>query len=171
MEPLPVIGALAGIVRTLPGARLRVDAHTDVVSSGYERFDPEVAAALRGLEREGALEMVVHDFFSDDELWDYLQCLDLSVLPYRFGTHSGWLEACYDLGTPVLVSDCGYYADQRPCLTYRTTTEGPDIESLGAAVRRAHTERPCWRASPIRRRQEREAIATAHRRIYEGVLG
>ena len=60
----------------------------------------------------------MHDYFTDDELWDYLSSLDVSVLPYRFGTHSGWLEACFDLGTIVLAPDCGYYAEQRPCVTY-----------------------------------------------------
>ena len=61
----------------------------------------------------------MHDYFSDDELWDYLHALDVSVLPYRFGTHSGWLEACHDLGTTVVAPTCGFYAEQRPCLTLR----------------------------------------------------
>ena len=124
MDPLPVCRVLAKAVPQLPGAGLRVDAHTDVLTPGFARHDPEVAFRVRTLADAGLLELHVHDFFPDAELWDYFQGLDLSVLPYRFGTHSGWLEACYDLGTPVLVSDCGFYAEQRPCLTYRLD-EGP----------------------------------------------
>lgn len=174
MQPLPIIDALAEILPELAGGRLRVDAHTDVVTPGYQRFDPELSERLRTLARTGTLELAVHDCFSDDELWDYLQGLDLSVLPYRFGTHSGWLEACYDLGTPVLVSDCGYFTDQRPCLTYRTGPDGPDIETLEAGVRRVHaqwaTGRSGWRADPAQRLRERDLLATEHRRVYGEVL-
>ena len=54
----------------------------------------------------------------------------MSVLPYRFGTHSGWLEACRDLGTTVVAPDCGYYADQGPVLTYRMDEHRYDADSL-----------------------------------------
>lgn len=103
-DPVPVARALAATVATLPGARLQVDAHDD----GRGR---SVATALSGLD------VRVHPPFSDDALWEYLFGLDVSVLPYRFGTHSGWLEACHDLGTTVLAPDCGFYAQQGPCVT------------------------------------------------------
>lgn len=171
MDPLPVVEVLAKVVPQLPGARLRVDVHTDVMTPGFDRHDPEVAFRVQSLADAGLVDLHVHDFFTDAELWDYFQGLDLSVLPYRFGTHSGWLEACYDLGTPVLVSDCGFYAQQRPCLTYRLGADGLDPASLEAAVRSAYAERPDWRADPVERRGERDAIAAAHRTIYREVLG
>jgi glycosyltransferase involved in cell wall biosynthesis len=170
MDPLPVLDVLTRVVPELPGARLRVDVHTDVVTPGYPRYDAEVTRRLRAAEDGGLLELQVHDFFTDEELWDYFQGLDLSVLPYRFGTHSGWLEACYDLGTPVLTADCGYYRDQRPCLTYRLDETGLDAASLEAGLRRAHAERPQWRADPRMRADEREMLAAEHRRIYQGLL-
>jgi len=92
------------------------------------------------------------------------------VLPYRFGTHSGWLEACFDLGTPVLAPTCGYFAQQRPCLTYRHDEQGLDVPSLQAAVRTAYEQRPTWQASLADRRQERTDVAAAHRAVYEAVL-
>ena len=98
------------------------------------------------------------DFDLDEEL-QYLESLDLSVLPYRFGTHSGWLEACYDLGTAVLAPTCGYFAQQRPCLTYRHDEQGLDVASLQAAVRTAYEQRPQWQAKLEDRRQEREELA------------
>jgi hypothetical protein len=61
------------------------------MTSGFPRHEPAFAARLTSLGERGAVELRVHDYFSDDELWGYLQGLDVSVLPYQFGTHSGWL--------------------------------------------------------------------------------
>jgi len=158
-DPLGVARALVEAVRGLPDARVRIDAHDD------ER-GRAVAAAL-----ESTVDIRVHPPFSDDELWDYLQELDLSVLPYRWGTHSGWLETCHDLGTAVLAPEIGHYRDQAPCLTYRLAAVGPDQASLTAAVRRAHEERPQWRADPEARLRQRSAIAAAHEEIYARVVG
>ena len=159
MDPLPVLGTLSKVVPALPGATLRIDVHTDVMTPGAGQHDPVVAALVRELGADDLVDLRVHDFFSDDELWDYFLGLDVSVLPYRFGTHSGWLEACYDLGTVVVAPDCGFYADQRPCLTYRTSGSGADIASLERAIETAYAERPAWRADPDVRRAERAALA------------
>ncbi|GAA3223446.1 hypothetical protein GCM10017691_10450 [Pseudonocardia petroleophila] len=156
-DPVPVARALAEAVTDLPGARLRVDAHDDARGRA-------VAAALPGVD------VRVHAAFSDDELWDYLGGLDLSVLPYRFGTHSGWLEACHDLGTAVLAPDCGFYAEQAPCLLYGHDERRLDAASLRAAVRRAYDERPAWRADPERRRVQREGIARVHAAVYAAAV-
>lgn len=156
-DPVPVARVLASAVADLPGARLRIDAHDD------ER-GRAVAAALPGVD------VRVHAEFSDEELWDYLSGLDLAVLPYRFGTHSGWLEACHDLGTPVAAPDCGFYAEQAPCLTFGHDEDGLDAASLVAAVREAHTTRPGWRVSPGDRAAQRRDIATKHSRMYRSVL-
>lgn len=169
MAPLPVLEVLADVVAELPDARLRVDIHTEVVESG-PRHDPETVAALRAAEDAGLLTLHVHDFFSDAELWRYLAGLDLSVLPYTFGTHSGWLEACHDLGTTVATSTCGFYDQQQPCLTYRHDQSGLDADALADTVRYAYHKRPSWQADPARRRQQRQRLARAHRALYESVL-
>jgi glycosyltransferase involved in cell wall biosynthesis len=171
MDPLLVVEAVAELLSEMPGARIRVDAHTDVMTPGFPNHEPALATRLRGLERQGRIELHVHDYFSDADLWDYLQSLDVSVLPYRFGTHSGWLEACFDLGTVVVAPDCGYYAQQRPCLTYSAAgTRTARAASLQGAVRTAYRDRPCWRAEPAARRAERQMLARAHRDIYAEVL-
>ena len=88
----------------------------------------------------------MHDYFSDEDLWAYLASLDLSVLPYTFGTHSGWLEACRDLQTTVLAPSCGYYAEQGPVLSYTND---------GDALRR----RPrCTRPSSVRMPSDRSSV-------------
>ena len=156
-DPVPVAKVLASAVADLPGATLRIDAHDDDRGRA-------VAAALPGID------VRVHAEFSDDELWDYLSGLDLAVLPYRFGTHSGWLEACHDLGTTVAVPDCGFYAEQAPCLSFGHDENGLDAGSLTAAVRAAYTTRPSWQADPEARAVQRREIATLHSRVYRSVL-
>jgi hypothetical protein len=170
MAPLPVVAAVADVVRDLPDARLQVNVHHDVADADGARHDPALMRWLREADSAGALDLVVHDCFSDEELWRYLESLDLSVLPYRFGTHSGWLEACFDLGTTVLAPSCGYFAQQRPCLSYRHDEQGLDVPSLQAAVRTAYEQRPRWQARLADRRQERADLAAAHRAVYEAVL-
>ena len=173
MDPLPVIATIADALPAMPGARLRVDAHTDVMSHRAARTAPGVASALARMDAAGLVDLRVHDYFTDDELWDYLSGLDVSVLPYRFGTHSGWLEACFDLGTTVLAPDCGYYAEQRPCVTYAVPgapRANPEVPTLTAALLRIFRERPAWRADPVARRAERHGLAQAHEAIYAGVL-
>jgi hypothetical protein len=170
MAPLPVIQTLQQAISDLPGARLLVNVHHDVFDRDGQRHVPGLADHLARAADNDDIELHVHDCFTDAELWDYLQSLDVSVLPYKFGTHSGWLEACYDLGTAVIASDCGYFADQRPCLTYGHNERGLDRGSLQEAVRTAYKQRPAWRADSTERRAERARVAATHREIYERML-
>jgi hypothetical protein len=170
MAPLPVIRALADVVPALPGGRLQVNIHHDVFDPGGQRHDQDLARYLAAAASDGQIDLRVHDCLSDDDLWTYLESLDVSVLPYRFGTHSGWLEACYDLGTTVIAPSCGYFAAQRPCLGYRHDESGLDAGSLRDAVLDAYQGRPHWQAHPADRRRERAAIAAAHRHLYEQLL-
>ena len=116
----------------------------------------------------------MHSYFSDDELWDYLASLTVSLLPYRFGSHSGWLEACFDLGTALIVPSCGFYDQQRPCGVFGFTEKHFDAESLRRAVDDAYGSwavgRPAPRATWPARRAERADVAAAHRCLYRSVL-
>ena len=64
------------------------------------------------------------------------------MLPYRFGTHSGWLEACFDLGTAVIAPSCGFYGQQRQCEVFDYTETTFDADSLDRAVRVVHRPIP-----------------------------
>ncbi|WP_410599755.1 glycosyltransferase [Amycolatopsis sp. lyj-90] len=158
-DAIAIAEQLAETVSSLPGAELSVLAHDD--AHGLRAADE--------LRRRG-VAVQVRPPFSDAELFDYLESLDVSVLPHRFGTHSGWLEACYDLGTTVLAPDFGFYREQAPCLLYSRTETSLDPLSLDAAVRQAYTERPRWRADPGLRETGRIAIARAHFDVYRAVV-
>lgn len=170
MDPLPVIQTLSRTVAELPNTVLQVNGHRDVLEPEGARYAQELAGFLRAEAGAGRVDLRVHDFFTDAELWEYLCSLDVSVLPYRHGTHSGWLEACRDLGTTVLAPTCGYYADQGPVLSYGNDEGGLDEQSLVDAIRFAHRERPDLSAPPGQRRRERAMIAQSHARLYAELL-
>ncbi len=171
MDVVAVAGALAEAVRELPDARLRIDLHDEVLDPANHWHAPAVARELaRVADDAPRAELVVHPYFSDAELWHYFRQLDVSVLPYRFGTHSGWLEACHDLGTTVIAPTCGFYAEQRSCLSYGHDSSALDAPSLIAAVRLAYEGRPHWQADAGERLRERRELARAHEALYRGLL-
>jgi len=169
MSGAPVVTALLQAVETVPGTALRIDAHRDVADIDGARYDAVLAGALEDARRRGA-QVEVHDYFDDGALFDYLEALDVSVLPYRYGTHSGWLEACRDLGTSVIAPDVGYYADQGRVYTYHLNETELDEASLVDAVRRAHLAGPPDPVPIETRAQQRRDLAAAHAAIYEGLL-
>jgi hypothetical protein len=172
MDVLGVAAILAGVIADLPGAELQINLHDEVSDPANHWYAPRTVARLHRLAaRHRDVTLVEHAYFADEQLWDYLELLDVSVLPYRFGTHSGWLEACYDLGTTVVAPDCGYYAEQQPCLSYHHDVDTLDAASLADAIVAAYRQRPSWRADRAARLGERERIAAAHRAIYLQALG
>src|SRR5690606_35496359 len=128
------------------------------------------AEFLERAAADGLLELRIHDFLDDEALWAYLASLDVSVLPYRFGTHSGWLEACRDLGTAVIAPDCGYYREQGPVFEYRNHDDDFDPDSLRSALHRAYAAPPPEPLSVERRSAQRAELARAHARMYEELL-
>ncbi len=99
---------------------------------------------------------------TDEELWDHLASLDVLVLPYRFGTHSGFVEACFDLGTAVVAPRVGHLAEQHPVHSY----EPGDPASLAAAVRTAYADGAAAQADPQQRARQRDDLAAAHAALY-----
>jgi hypothetical protein len=174
MSPLPVMDALVPLVEALPDAILQLNVHDEVYAPESHWYAPELGDTLLSYSRHDDVEVRVHPYFTDDELWDYLSSVSVSVLPYRFGTHSGWLEACFDLGTAAVVPTCGFYNEQRPCEVFEFTEQSFDPGSLRRAVR-THYDRWAAGIQPPRarwahRHAERRHIARAHRDIYEAVL-
>ena len=171
---------------------LRVDVHSEIWEPQAPAFRGDLRTTLEHLEGREALELAVHDYFSDVELYDYLASLDVAVLPYRFGTHSGWLEACRDLGTAVVAPSCGCYSDQGTVFEYDCDDDGLDGASLRDAVRRAvdsiaaprrdegdpsltncgevRSGSPSSLSTGEWRRKQRERIAVAHEQLYRRVL-
>ena len=170
MHPHVLVPTLVDVVRGLPRAVLQVNGHRDVLEEDGARYDAELAGVLREYADRGLLDLRVHDYFTDDELWRYLASLDVSVLPYRFGTHSGWLEACRDLGTAVVAPSCGYFADQAPVLGYQHDESGFEPRSLAYALEAAHAGEGVIATSVEERRHQRRVVASMHDRLYADLV-
>jgi glycosyltransferase involved in cell wall biosynthesis len=170
MDPLRLLPALLRFVTTGPGTVLQVNGHRDVLEPGGARYCAELVLPLREAAAAGLVDLRVHDFMTDSELFAYLASLDVAVLPYRFGTHSGWLEACRDLGTTVVAPSCGYYADQGPVVTYVNQERTFEPESLERALAEAVTRPALGRLTVEARRSQRAGIAAFHADLYGSLL-
>ncbi|MDM7989187.1 glycosyltransferase family 1 protein [Arthrobacter sp. zg-Y877] len=166
-----VLPDLLDAVEQLPGAVLQVNGHPDILTPGGDKYRPELHRWLTDAAAAGRLELEVRDYFDEPQLWDYLSSLDVSVLPYRFGTHSGWLEACTDLGTNVLAPSCGFYAQQRAAVTeFIHDEDGLDAQSLATALKQVHASRHWPGMSREERTAERRQVAAAHEELYRSLL-
>lgn len=107
---------------------------------------------------------------SDRSFADRLARLHVAVLPYRAGTHSGWLEACRDLGTRVVAPDIGCFGDQwEATMSYAPT--GPTVlRSLRLAVEEALSMAPPDRPTASEQHGRTAGIRDAHAGIYQAVL-
>lgn len=169
MDPFPVLDTVSESIRSLPGARLQINVHNEIFDPDNHWYAPQAASRLTEYAKRPGVDVRIHQYFSDAELWEYLMGLSVSILPYRFGTHSGWLEACHDLGTAVIVPSCGYYAEQQDCQVYGFDEHRFDAASLDLAVRRAYAEQ-AERATWERRAKQRVLLSEAHHIIYERAI-
>jgi hypothetical protein len=160
IEPARVVQAVLDGVRS-GGGSLRVDVHPDVVQR------PELAP-VRALATAGELELAVHGRLDDRELAASLQQLHVCVLPHRFGTHSGWLEACRDVGTAVVAPSCGFYAEQWADVRTAVHDEVHGLQegSLSRAVAQALASAPSPPADPAWRAEQLHAVRHTHAEVY-----
>ncbi|WP_265442714.1 glycosyltransferase [Flexivirga meconopsidis] len=107
----------------------------------------------------------------DDALAAGLESQDIAVLPYRWGTHSGWAEACRDAGVHVVAPDHGAYADQQPTALYRLGDRAATEQSLHAALSDCLAAPPVDRATlATSRARDRERTAHSHARRYAALV-
>lgn len=189
------VGALLAAVEALRATGAAVEARVDL----NERVrDPEQADRIRELVRAAgpSATLAEHPRLTDAELERSLADLDVSVLPYRHGTHSGWVELCWDLAVPVAAPRVGHAAAQHPDAGTTATFDLDDPASLAAAVialvsphavdetADAHDDPArvpaSRRGTPHRaalqrqrrsvRRRQRHDVAAAHLAVYERAL-
>lgn len=146
--PWPVLDAL--LDGELPDSELRFDLDAE----GLDAMDSSTRLSEY---REAGIDVRVHPRFTDPELVDYLADVDVAVLPYRFGTHSGWIEACYDAGTTVVAPDSGFFSEQHPGPVFGWPTEGLDAPGLRRAVALAIESLGLSRGEDVNRRTRRAA--------------
>jgi hypothetical protein len=166
IRPWPILDAL--LDGALPDHRLRLDLDDGAMTI------PGTADSVDRYRRAG-VDVRVHRRFSDAELIGYLTEVDVAVLPYVFGTHSGWVEAFHDAGTTVLTPDCGFFTEQHGTLEYGYGPDGLDEASL---LRAATTALQTLRDAPgedldrrDQRRRERDDVRNAMVALYATAAG
>lgn len=173
MSPFPVVDTALRTARERDGLRVRIDVHHDVADPDHANHDGELMQLLHDAvaDRDAVADLHVHHYLSDDELWHYLESVDSFLLPYTFGTHSGLLEACRDLGTAVIAPTTGGYADQGAHHLFEASEDhGIDRDDLRRALLDAErTGRPDPVPASVRQR-EREVVAATHVEIYRRLL-
>jgi hypothetical protein len=174
MDPFPVLDTLVETVGGLEKATLQLNLHDEIFDPDNHFHAPRSGLRLLDYARHPRVDIRVHPYFTERELWQYLSSLSASVLPYRFGTHSGWLEACYDLGTAVIAPSCGFYDQQRQCEVFDYTETNFDAASLDRAVRVVHDRFRVGTAPPratwAQRRVERTDLSHTHAALYDRAL-
>lgn len=196
---LPVIGVHlkdlrpsvdgAASVRILLGA-LDLLRDRGVSTTGEVRLhrsvrDDEQREQIRFLCAERSdVVLIEHNRLDDEALAEALAHLDVCVLPYHSGTHSGWLELCWDLGVAVAVPDVGYLREQHDDEATiagfsREGLDGDRVESLAGAIARLLDSAPesgseARHDLAVRRLEERtmtdEMTARAHADLYSDLL-
>lgn len=167
----PLLAAAAEVARARDDLELEVHLHGDVVSPAGDNHDAELVTLACDLADEGLVDLRVHPYLSHDDLLDLVGRCDGYVLPYRFGTHSGLLELCRDLGTAVVAPSCGGYAAQGAHHVFDSDEErGFDPASFRRAVEDAVEAGPPLPLTRAFRAREASRVAEEHRRIYELVL-
>ena len=172
------------VTRALVGAIAQLRARSVPAEARVAMFDhvrdpvarDEVRAACAAAAHVSLVEQRRPD---DTALIAALCALDVSVLPYTHGTHSGWAELCWDLAVPVVGAPVGYIAEQHSDPGWFIACDPTDpaslaaaIEQVGAAGRRDGTR---GASTQRERRHQRDlqqpAITHAHRQVYARALG
>ncbi|WP_404802964.1 glycosyltransferase [Microbacterium commune] len=134
-----------------------------------DRTADRVVAAADG---HAAVRVRRTPYLTDAEIEQWLGGLDLFVLPYRHGTHSGWVELCYDLGVRVAGTDVGHIRSQHPS-DFRVV-DLDDPRTVAAAVTWARDDSPSAdevvASRRAQRRDQRRAVRDAHARLYRDVI-
>ncbi|MFS0734689.1 glycosyltransferase [Microbacterium sp. 1P10UB] len=172
-----------GTVQTLAAAvavlRARGTEVEGVVRLNERVRDEAQAAAIADLMAEAPGAVLEREpRLDDDALADWLADLDVCLLPYRHGTHSGWVELCFDLAVTVAGPPVGHAGSQHPD-DFHPFAIG-DADSLATAISRAaaagsspgsaEREREV-RARAAERAAERVRVREAHLAVYARALG
>lgn len=169
VDPEPLLPGVAEAVRRLQKGGQPARAVLEMQDTTQ---DPARADRLRGRAAEHGITVWEHPRLDDDALHALLRRTAVSVLPYARGTHSGWVEMCRDLGTPVVVTDVGAIASQvagAPLPGEEAGDPGKgvavvgkeDADGLAEAILRMARVRP--EPAPVAwRREQRAQVADAH---------
>jgi hypothetical protein len=171
------------VARALVGATAQLRARSVPAEARVAMFDHVRDSAARDAVRAACAAAphvcLLEERRPDDTALIAALCaLDLSVLPYTYGTHSGWAELCWDLALPVAGAPVGYIEEQHADPGWFIACDPTDPASLASAIEQvAAGRRNGARGTPAQRerRHQRDlrqpAITHAHLQVYARALG
>lgn len=111
----------------------------------------------------------------DAALVDEVDELDVAWLPYRHGTHSGWVELCYDRAVPVVGPGSLPMAHQHPQEYRSVDGPGGPAEAVRSAIAIGTRPGSTARRAAIERRRharaaERKGVRRAHAALYRSSM-
>jgi hypothetical protein len=170
-----LVAAAEILAATGVGIVAEVRMHRSVGSSPLRERIRELCAAS---ER---ITLVEHDRLDDTALAAALAAVDACILPYGYGTHSGWLELCWDLAVPVVVPQVGFYAEQHVDDSVVSFAPDPGGFPLASALRSIAESASVTRsatsgraAEMVRRRAQRvrvdDEVSAAHAELYRQLV-
>lgn len=155
---------LAEVIAADDRFRLRID----VYPAAVER-DPDAGRRLAALGERLDVQLELRPYGTDDDFEDYVRSIDVAVLPYRWGTHSGWAEACLDVGTQVVAPLRTCVPDQHPRIHAADLASDHLHDELRRVLDRCWAQRHEPPVSREWRTAQRRELAAAHADIYERV--
>jgi hypothetical protein len=179
IDAVAMASALCAAIDRLAADGLDVSAelrlHRTVRDDGVRETIRELA------HRDERVTLVEHERLDDAALYRAIGGLDVCVLPYQHGTHSGWLEMCWDLGTAVVAPRVGFYAEQHPdgtVVSFEPDQLGSALaEALRTAIDSPMSTRPgsTDRVREVSRRRglrasELDALTQAHLALYRELV-
>ena len=183
------LDALALVADERPDVEIVVTMHRAVADPTDRGHDACVVERAEALAARGAITLVLHEPMDDATLFAFVDGLDVSVMANVWGTHSGWIEMCHDLGVRVVAPNIGFYGEQHAPVLYDLAGRGDEAEDGAAQDGAAASEDATvdarrladtilvavdqGRAAPAdvaERRDERDAGARVHSEIYRASI-
>ena len=108
------LDALALVADERPDVEIVVTMHRAVADPTDRGHDACVVERAEALAARGAITLVLHEPMDDATLFAFVGGLDVSVMANVWGTHSGWIEMCHDLGVRVVAPRLARFAETHP---------------------------------------------------------
>lgn len=172
-----IAGDVLAAVADVSGVTTGVRVSEQLFAADARRADADaLRQQLAAGARNGRWELdVVAPALPEEQVWRWLSSLDALLLPYGWGTHSAWAEACADVGTSVIAPSTGFWHQQHPTIRV-PRWDGADAAALQHAVQRLQDPADAAGGGRVPltaafREAQRDAVNAQHAAVYRSVLG
>ncbi len=169
MDPLPVILTLLDAASDYPDVTIQINLHDEIFVPGNHWYNPDFGTAALALSRHPYASVRSTNTSTTTSCGTTSRECRSRSCPTASAPIPAGSRPAHDLGTAVIAPSCGFYHEQRDCLTYELTEDRFDPDSLVAALADAYENRPVPALWPDRR-TERISIAEQHAALYTRVL-